>query len=315
VHSQRRAGQLKPFHFSIIIPTFERAKQLADCLESLARLEYPRERFEVIVVDDGGGVPLENVAASFCHRLNLQVLRQPNGGPASARNAGAMKAKGRFLAFTDDDCAPARNWLEVLAERFAANSDHMIGGRTVNALPDNLFTAGTQLMTDAVYAYYNDNPGRPHFFTSNNLAVPTERFRALGGFDTSFPLAASEDREFCERWLQQGYQMTYAPEAIVEHAHALTFHDFLRHHFNYGRGALHFHSVRARRGWQCLKIDPKFYVHLFGYPVSHEYGTRAFLFEALFMLSYVAYTGGFFWEKAHRAMADYHSSSGSTAIT
>ena len=85
-------------------------------------------------------------------------------------------------------------------------------------------------------------------FRANNLALPEDRFRAIGGFDTIFPLAASEDREFCDRWLHHGFQMTYAPEAVVYHARALTFRSFWRQHFKYGRGAFHFHQVRARLG-------------------------------------------------------------------
>ena len=293
------------YHFSIIIPTYERPRRLVACLDALTMLDYPSDLFEVIVVDDGSTAPLKDVVDRFRDELNLMLLTQPNAGPASARNAGAREAKGAFLAFTDDDCTPAPNWLKKFAFRLADTPDHMIGGRVINALRGNMFTASSQLMTDAVYAYYNDDSRRPHFFASNNLVVPADRFRALGGFDTSFPLAASADREFCERWLKHGYLMTHAPEAIVEHAHALTFRNVLRHHFNYGRGALHFHSVRARRGWQRLTIDPKFYLHLFSYPFSHVHGARAFLFEGLFMLSYVAYTGGFFWEKVNRTMVEH----------
>ena len=305
---------MEQHQFSIIIPTYERPRQLAACLDSLKGLDYPRDLYEVIVVDDGSKAPLKDVVAPFRDELNLTLLVQANAGPASARNAGAMEAKGAFLAFTDDDCSPAPTWLKKFALRLAATPDHMIGGRVINALPDNIYTASSQLMTDAVYVYYNGDSRQPHFFTSNNLVVPADRFRALGGFDTSFPLAASEDREFCERWLQQGYQMTYAPEAIVDHAHALTFRNFLRHHFNYGRGALHFHSVRARRGWQRLTIDPKFYLHFFRFPFSRGHSLQAFSFEALFMLSYVAYTGGFLWEKINRAMADRGSRSGSSEV-
>jgi glycosyltransferase involved in cell wall biosynthesis len=281
--------------------------RLAACLDSLTNLDYPRDLFEVIVVDDGSKTPLKNVVTPFRDELNLLLLTQPNAGPASARNAGAMEANGAFLAFTDDDCTPAPNWLKKFALRLAEIPDHMLEGRVINAVRADIFSVSSQLMMDAAYAYNNGR--RPHFFASNNLVVPADRFRALGGFDTSFPIAASQDREFCERWLQQGYQMTYAPEAVVEHAHALTFRNFLRHHFNYGRGAFHFHSVRARRGWQRLTIDPRFYLHLFRYPFSHVQGTRAFWFEAMFMLSYIAYTSGFFWEKVNRAILDRGPSS------
>ena len=81
-------------------------------------------------------------------------------------------------------------------------------------------------------------------------------FRALGGFDMTFPLPASDDREFCERWLHRGNQMTYAPEAVVHHSHELALW-FFKHYFKYGRGALQFHGVRARAGRERLRVDPE----------------------------------------------------------
>jgi glycosyltransferase involved in cell wall biosynthesis len=285
------------YQFSVIIPTYERRAQLVACLESLASLEYPRDRFEVIIVDDGSKTPLSDCVAPFGGDLNLTLLRQANTGPASARNRGAMEANGEFLAFTDDDCTPAHDWLRALAARLTAAPKNMIGGRSINALPENLYTTTSQVMTDAVYEYYNEGEGRQHFFTSNNLAVPAEMFRSLGGFDTTFPLPASEDREFCERWLHHGNDMTYAPEAIVHHSHELAFLGFCKQHFNYGRGALHFHAVRSRAGKARLKVDPNFYRNLFTYPFRHLSGGRALLIELMLVSAYVAYTGGFLWQK------------------
>src|SRR5262249_34753722 len=174
--------------FSIVVPTYERPRQLAACLQALARLDYARDHFEVIVVDDGGKTPLVNVIAPVHDRLSVTLLTQPNAGPAVARNTGAMQAKGQYLAFTDDDCMPAPEWLQSLTARFAKTPDHMIGGRTINALPDNLYSTACQVLVDYLYAYYNNadlNHGR--FFTSNNLALPADRFRLMGGFDTTFP--------------------------------------------------------------------------------------------------------------------------------
>ena len=105
--------QSQPF-FSIIIPTYNRPKQLVVCLESLADLEYPRDCFEVLVVDDGSEISLEPVIAPFHKRINLTLLKQTNAGPAAARNTGARQAKGDFLTFVDNDCKPASDWLKVL---------------------------------------------------------------------------------------------------------------------------------------------------------------------------------------------------------
>lgn len=70
-------------------------------------------------------------------------------------------------------------------------------------------------------------------------------FRAIDGFDMTFPLTASQDREFCDGWLHHSYQITYAPEVMVYHGHAPKFRSFWRQHFKYGRGVFHFHQGRA----------------------------------------------------------------------
>jgi len=287
----------QPF-FSIIIPTYKRPRQVAACMQSLVELDYSPDCFEVIVVDDGGETPLDEVAASSGDRLDVRLLRQPNSGPATARNTGAARAKGEFLAFTDDDCRPAPDWLKSLAVRFGKDPDCVIGGRTINALPDNPYSSASQLLIDYLYSYYNADPYRARFLASSNLGMAADRFRAIGGFDTTFPRAAGEDREFCDRWLSQGFRIIYASEVIVHHAHPLTFRTFWRQHFWYGRGAFAFHRIRARRGLGRVKVEPvSFYRNLLRYPFLHERGIKALLLGSLLIGAQVANAAGFFVER------------------
>jgi GT2 family glycosyltransferase len=248
--------------FSIIVPTYNRPQQLAVCLEALARLDYSRDRFEVIVVNDGSDVSPEHVVSSFRERLDLKLINAVHGGPAAARNKGAAMAKGHFLAFTDDDCQPFPDWLRALSARFGQITDCAVGGLTLNALPDNSYSSASQLIVDIVYLHYNANPLKARFFATNNMAVPADCFRAIGRFDSrNFPFA-SEDRDFCDRWLNHGYGMIYAPEAQIHHAHDLTFGGFLRQHFAYGRGASRFHKAQVRRGSGRSFDKFRFYFHL-----------------------------------------------------
>jgi glycosyltransferase involved in cell wall biosynthesis len=285
--------QNKPF-LSIIVPTFNRRDKLADCLESLSHLDYPQGRVEVVVVDDGSQVTPESVVSRFLDRLDVTLLTQAHAGPAAARNNGATKARGEFLVFTDDDCSPAPDWLQKLSARFFDFPDHAIGGRTINGLPSNLYSVASQAIIDVVYAYYNTNPNQTCFFASNNLAMPADRFHAIGGFDVTF--MTSEDRELCDRWRHYGFQMTYAPEVLVYHAHALTFYAFWQRYFNYGRGAFRFHQAVAKRGSGCFRVDHKFYLNLFRYPFSQEQGQRVLLFTVLLVMSQIANAMGFFGE-------------------
>ena len=79
---------------SVVVPTYERPDALRGCLESLTALDYPRERYEVVVVDDGGRAPLEEVVAPARERMRVELVSQPRGGPAAARNAGVARAGG-----------------------------------------------------------------------------------------------------------------------------------------------------------------------------------------------------------------------------
>ena len=288
--------------FSIIIPTYSRPGPLAACLQALTGLDYARERFEVIVVDDGSPTPPKAVVESLRDRFQLTLHLQRHAGPAAARNAGAMRARGKYLAFTDDDCLPAPDWLQALTVRFDRAPDHLVGGRIINALPENPYSTAAQLLIDYMYAHYNSDRRHANFFASNNLAVNAERFRAIGGFDTSFPLAAGEDRELCDRWLHYGYEMTYAPEVLVYHAHGLTLRSFWRQQFRYGRGAFGFHRVRAQRTQKGIRLQaPSFYLNLLRHSFSQGRCGRRLMLAGLLLVSQGAITMGFLREKFAQA--------------
>lgn len=287
--------------FSVVIPTYNRPASLRRCLEAVADLDYPRHRYEVIVVDDGGDLPLEEVVGSAIQGLDVLLLQQRNRGPAAARNLGCSRAGGTFIAFTDDDCRPDPNWLRAMAEQFAKTPDDMLGGSVVNALPGNPFATASQQLLSYLYAYYEDRRDGCRFFTSNNLSVPAERFRDIGGFDAAYLRAAGEDRELCDRWQWLGLGMTYAPRAIVHHAHDLTLASYLRQHIRYGIGALDFHECRARRRPVALRPEPPaFYLGLLRYPLREAGGLSGIRQLLLMGLSQVAGASGFFYAKLSR---------------
>ncbi|HEY9714663.1 MAG TPA: glycosyltransferase family A protein, partial [Chroococcales cyanobacterium] len=104
---------------AVIIPTYDRPERLSNCLQALCDTDesFSRERFEVIVVDDGSSHSLQSIVEQYARRLEITYIRQPNSGPAAARNRGALAADSRYLCFTDDDCLPAKDWLPQLYSR------------------------------------------------------------------------------------------------------------------------------------------------------------------------------------------------------
>ena len=294
--------QSTPPFFSIIIPTYNRAASLRTCLASLVCLNYPPERFEVIVVDDGSLASLQPLVNCFTHQLSITLLSQAHAGPATARNTGAACATGTFLAFTDDDCCPAPGWLQALAACFTKAPDCLVGGKTVNALPTNPYAAASQHLIEYIYAFYNADPQQAGFFAANNIAVPAEQFRSLGGFDPRFHRAAAEDRELCDRWRHHGSRFAYGPEAVVYHQHQLTFQTFWQQHYSYGQGAFRFHALRARRGWGRLRPDPCFYLPLLWRPLLRQRSAGLWL-TSLLSLAQVANTVGFLHEAARHSFS------------
>jgi glycosyltransferase involved in cell wall biosynthesis len=284
--------------FSVVIPTHNRLDALRACLHALARQQYPRDAFEVVVIDDGGSDSLTDLANSFDGQLVWRLQRQQRSGPATARNLGALDANGEYLAFTDDDCEPAADWLVRLEHSLAKHPDCLTGGRVVNALSRNSCSVASQQLIDFLYTSYTEN-GAPHFFASNNFALSRRGFRDVGGFDESFPLPAAEDRDFCARWKRSGRSLVYTPAAIVYHAHALDLSGFVRQHFRYGRGAYQFRKRTASRGWQRPRLEPfTFYLDLLSYPfkAANHAGIGCLRIGLLFVLSQIANAAGFFRE-------------------
>lgn len=292
-----QTGPTMPF-FSIIVPTWNRPHELRACLSALARLDYPKSCFEVVVVDDGSEPALD---ATDFDGLDGRItwLRQPNAGPAAARNAGADKAQGEYLAFTDDDCIPVPGWLKGFAHAFQQAPQALVGGCTTNGLPGNIYATASQVIVDAARAYFIATKSKLQFFASNNLALPADLFRAIGGFDVSFRTA--EDRDLCDRLVREGYRLVYAPDAVIQHHHKLNLTKFWCQNFRYGKGASDFHRARAQRGAGPFRPELSFYRYVFRYSFTQD--ERILCLAALLCLWQVANAAGYLWQRCRLEIA------------
>ena len=288
------SGELR---FSIVVPSRDRPRRLRSCLDAISRIAFPRERFETIVVDDGGRQSLDRAGSEAAARAAARVVRQPPAGPGAARNRGAAEARGEVLVFLDDDCAPVPDWLEALDRALVANPGAGVGGRTVNALPENPWSSASQALIDYLYQYYNTGVRPDPMFTTSNLALPRVEFERVGGFHERFARAGGEDREICLRWVRAGGRLVYAPDAIVLHSHQLAARSFLRQHFTYGRGAADFHRLR---GSAPIPEPPSFYSDLILFPWRRGLRGKARM-SALLAVSQIANAAGYAWELRPRA--------------
>lgn len=221
---------------SIVIATCNRDKVLGDCLGSIKNQTFPADRFEVIVVNDGSidatKALLEQACRSF--PLNFFVINQKNSGVSAARNNGLAKARGRLVAFTDDDCLVPPDWLEKIALEFEnlasdiagvggpldsfTDSDDKLIGRYVKYLDEfNHIPVLMRLLVRPMHvSHLAGNEVVPYLRTSN-AAFRREALLKIGGFDPAFRRPGGEDPDLCYRLMSLGYRFKCIPELVVQH--------------------------------------------------------------------------------------------------
>jgi glycosyltransferase involved in cell wall biosynthesis len=227
---------------SVIVPTRNRPEALAACLDALRR--QTASSFEILVVDDAS-TDAAAVASVVSLVPNARVVRGSGRGPAAARNAGAALAAAPILCFTDDDCRPVAEWVEACVAQIEEGAA-AVAGPTHNGLPANPYATAAQAITNHLVTMSLDASGtRVGFAPTSNLACRVELHREQP-FDEDYPLAAGEDREWCERLRGRGIEIAYEPAASVTHCPALSFRAFLRQQERYGRGAYRYHRDQTR---------------------------------------------------------------------
>lgn len=231
---------------TVIIPTRDAAGPLRACLEALV-VGFPSDA-ETIVVLDGGIVDVEPILGPFMAPLRLRYLRTDGRGPAYARNRGLAEARGAVALFTDDDCRPHAGWAAALTEAVSETPPRAVGGRTVNGVVTNPYSDAAQVVLDLVARHQRSTSGAERFFPCNNCAFPVGPLRSIGGFHEDYRTA--EDRELCRRWVDAGFELGLAPNAVVAHDANTNLLGFIRKFAGYGRGAARFHEESTAAGWR-----------------------------------------------------------------
>lgn len=221
---------------TVVVPTRDRPAALERCLAALARQTAPA--LEVVVVDDASREPDAVRAAVARACPHARVVRGSGRGPAAARNAGVGAALGAVICFTDDDCVPEPEWAARL--RAACADGGAAAGTTVADPAAGRCAAAAQLLTHVLQVGSLHRDGAALGFAPTcNLACAAGLARELP-FDESFPLAAGEDRDWCERLALAGAVLSYVPAAVVVHRPQLGLTGLLRQQRRYGQGAVRF---------------------------------------------------------------------------
>lgn len=232
VQTEPEAPRKYPF-VSVIIPVRDREKALGRCLGSLSALDYPTERLEVIVVDDGS----KDNSAGYAKKWGAKVVTSgaDGAGPAAARNCGAAAAKGEILAFIDSDCTASKEWLRQLVPLFDDSTLAAVGGKVAGISQASALDRYEDVMSSLCLGEHPRLAGKgadTFYLPSCNLLVKKDAFLDLNGFAPT--MQVGEDVDLCWRMRDNGRRIAYMPGGTVFHQHRNQLGSFMSRRFFYG---------------------------------------------------------------------------------
>ena len=253
---------------SVVVCTYNRAGPLQRFLARIGELGAPRPDlpWELVVIDNNSSDDTRAVVERMRSQLPVQIAYhfERRQGISHARNAALRAARYDILAFTDDDCLFGKDWLQSIADEFAADANLAILGGRVEAGPGLPAELSTRRNRERVEVKSLSDIRRN--LIGCNMALNRSLLRDVGPFDTRLGAGtrckAGEDSDYIYRALRDGRRILYSPDVLIEHHHDRTEEAAvraIRGNYLKGRGAfyakhlLRFDSSVARHAYWELR--------------------------------------------------------------
>jgi len=191
-------------------------------------------------VDDGS----TDGTSALARRYPVRVIEQPRHGPAAARNAGARRACGDVVVFTDSDCVPEPAWLARLLTGFRDADTVGVGGSYGMGDDASLLA---RLIHEEIVARHGRFGDEVDFLGSFNVAYRRDAFHDVGGFDETFLRASGEDNDLAYRLQDAGGILRFVPDARVAHYHPTRLWPYLRTQARHGYWRMKLYRKHPRR--------------------------------------------------------------------
>ncbi|PID58309.1 glycosyl transferase family 2 [candidate division KSB3 bacterium] len=198
---------------SVILPVYNDAERLKICLGALEEQTYPKEAYEVIVVDNNSAESIEAIVENYAQ---ARADFEDRPGSYSARNKGLATAQGEVLAFTDSDCIPAADWIErgVKALLSVPNCG-IVGGEVTLFFKDPDRPTAVELYDRLMYLSQKRYVEKYKYSATANLFTFRHVFERVGDFDGT--LQSGGDKEWGQRVTAAGYTLFYAADVRIKH--------------------------------------------------------------------------------------------------
>ena len=290
---RKRTRSGSKIKISIIIPSFNCGKTIEKCLQSLVNQDFPKQKYEIIVVDNFSKDDTAKVAKKF---KKVRFIKKISN-PAEARNYGAKIAKGFILFFTDADCVLPKNSLKIIERDFQKYDIVGVGGgyKTLNKNSQAARFVGYEI------AWRHSRESRfTNFLGTYCCAYKKDIFFKFNGFDEKFSKASGEDPEFSFRIAKEGYKLLFDKKLFVWHSHPSTFGKYFQVQFWRGYWRVLMYKKHPERvfnesytGWEIPVASFFMSLFLLGLFLSVFY--FEFLYFALVsLLAFFATYAGFF---------------------
>lgn len=213
-HTPPPALKSTTIEISIIIPAFNESKFIGLTLESLKNNKFPKNKYEIIVVDNGSTDNTANIAKSLADIVSIL----PDANVGAVRNHGVTLASGKLLAFIDADCTVEDDWLENIYELESQHHDHQVFGGLCKVRTGANWIERLWIL-EGERRHQKD-------LTGACIVVSKEAFYSVNGFNER--LTSGEDTEFSQTLRESGKTVIIRPELNVTHlGNAKTIKDFI----------------------------------------------------------------------------------------
>jgi len=220
---------------SVIIPTYNRKFKLKACLDSLFSQTYPKEAFEVIVIDDCSNDGTKDMLEVLTKiNSSLRYFIQSHKGPAAARNLGIKHARAEIIGFTDSDCILNNGWVKGMVQAHSLEKDIAAIGGVTEVDRHNIKAQVSQSLSDGAIETKIGGKSETIFFPTCNVSFKREYL--VSGFNELFPLPAGEDLDFFWRLFKKGGRLSYKKDIGVFHDCHTDLSSFLKQAYMYGCG-------------------------------------------------------------------------------
>ncbi len=233
---------------SVLIATADRPGLLAGLLESLSACRLVEA--EVLILDQSRNDTTPPEATR--NGMPVRFFRCPRRGKSAALNLGVREARAPWLAFTDDDCLVAEDWLKVIDQTAReSGAGCALTGRVVPGALEGDAVVAPSLRKNPRETIYTAPSFRDVLF-GNNMAIPVDLLRRAGCFDEGLgpgtPAPAAEDNDLGYRLLRAGVPIRYVPTMVVTHRSWRRGPDQVKVFGGYGVGQGTFYGKHVRRG-------------------------------------------------------------------